>query len=169
MSSSRPSDGDVDRLDRPGPADLPDADGAPTPDLRGPEVGFTDEPAHQRTDDARTYAVPLAPAAGFLSDADSSDESAEDRRTLRQRLADAQEQVRPWSAWTLRAKLVASMLVLFSLIGIATGTFTVLALSRQLTSQVDEQLRNSMVRQLADPQGVDFGTRRDEHGPRGPG
>ncbi|MGO4599846.1 sensor histidine kinase [Terrabacter sp. 2RAF25] len=166
MSSSRPSDAFVDRPD---PADLPDADGAPAPDLGAPEVGFTDEP--DEPDDTRTYAVPLAPAAGFPSEPGSAagEESAEgEQRSLRERLADVQERVRPWSAWTLRAKLVASMLALFAVIGMATGTFTVLALSRQLTSQVDDQLRTSMTRQLSGP-GVDFGTRQDDHGPRGPG
>lgn len=171
MSSSRPSDAFVDRPD---PADLPDAEGAPTPDLGAPEVGFTDEPDEpDEPDDTRTYAVPLAPAAGFPSEAGSSGDDEEDAetydRSLRQRLSDAQDRVRPWSAWTLRAKLVASMLVLFSVISIAMGTFTVVALSRQLTSQVDDQLRTSMARQLSDPRGVDFGTRQDDHGPRGPG
>ncbi|NUO90271.1 MAG: sensor histidine kinase, partial [Dermatophilaceae bacterium] len=95
MSSSRPSEA---RIDLPDPADLPDVDGVPAPDLRGPEVVFTDEP----TDDTRTYAVPLAPAAGFPSEAAPAEVESP---SLRQRLADAQDRVRPWSAWTLRAKL----------------------------------------------------------------
>jgi two-component system OmpR family sensor kinase len=159
MSSSRSSDANVGSPD---PADLPYAEGASSPDL-GPEgVDLTDE--------QRTYTVPLGPA-GVPSEAgkDGEDGDAAERRSMRQRLADARDRVRPWSAWTLRAKLVASMLVLFTVIGLATATFTVLALSRQLTNQVDDQLRSSMARQLADPRGVDFGTRQDDHGPRGPG
>ncbi|GAB2751302.1 HAMP domain-containing sensor histidine kinase [Terrabacter koreensis] len=176
MSSSRPSDAPVEKFDRPerpdlpDPADLPDADGAPAPDLRGPEVGFTDEPADQRTDDTRTYAVPLAPAAGFPSDA-ASEEPAEDQRTLRERLADAQDRVRPWAAWTLRAKLVASMLALFTILSLVTGALTVVTLERQLTSQLDDQLRTSM--QRFDRPGArlpELGADDNRSGPaRGPG
>ena len=56
MSSSRPSDAGVDRPD---PADLPDADGAPTPDLGSESVGFTRRrPDERRTPARRPYAVP---------------------------------------------------------------------------------------------------------------
>ncbi|EWT00797.1 hypothetical protein N865_13755 [Intrasporangium oryzae NRRL B-24470] len=80
------------------------------------------------------------------------------------------ERIRPWSAWTLRAKLVASMLALFTVISIATGAFTVVALQRQLTGQVDEQLRTSMVRLVADPRPPDLtGDDGDGNRQRGPG
>lgn len=46
----------------------------------------------------------------------------------------------PLSAWTLRAKLVASMLALFAVLSLATGAVTVAALTQHLDAQVDEQL-----------------------------
>lgn len=76
---------------------------------------------------------------------------------------------RPWSAWTLRAKLVASMLALFTVLSLATGAFTVVALDRQLTAQVDDQLNASMAQLKNDGRGgrpIDFG---EQQGPRGPG
>ena len=78
-------------------------------------------------------------------------------RSLRQRLADAQDRVRPWSAWTLRAKLVASMLALFTVLSLATGAFTVIALDRQLTGQVDDQLRTSIAQLVNWASRFDFG------------
>ena len=50
------------------------------------------------------------------------------RQSLRQRLSAAQDNVRPWSAWTLRAKLVASMLALFTVVSLMTAVFTITAL-----------------------------------------
>ncbi|MEO7753798.1 MAG: HAMP domain-containing sensor histidine kinase [Terracoccus sp.] len=54
--------------------------------------------------------------------------------------------IRPWSAWSLRAKLVASILVLFTVLSLVTGAYTVFALDRQLTVQTDEQLQQSVAR-----------------------
>lgn len=80
---------------------------------------------------------------------------------------------RPWSSWTLRAKLVASMLALFSALSLATGAFTVVALDRQLTSQVDEQLGASKDQLLTDRRPIDLtgddGSSGGPRGPRGPG
>jgi two-component system OmpR family sensor kinase len=93
----------------------------------------------------------------------------EPRPSLRQQLARARDDVPPWSAWTLRAKLVASMLVLFTVISIATGAFTVFALQRQLTGQVDEQLQTSIIRLVSDRR-LDLGVQEgDPDRPRGPG
>ena len=69
------------------------------------------------------------------------------------------------SAWTLRAKLVASVLALFAVITIASGAFTVVALDTYLTRQVDAQLQNSIDR-------FDHGSGQppsEETGRRGPG
>jgi len=69
------------------------------------------------------------------------------------------------SAWTLRAKLVASVLALFAVISIASGAFTVLALDTYLTRQVDAQLQSSIGR-------FDHGPGQppsDDAGRRGPG
>ncbi|WP_353353843.1 HAMP domain-containing sensor histidine kinase [Intrasporangium sp. DVR] len=52
--------------------------------------------------------------------------------------------VRPLSTWTLRAKLMASMLALFTVLSLATAAFTVAALNQQLVAQVDEQLRDTL-------------------------
>ncbi|KRB47364.1 cell wall metabolism sensor histidine kinase WalK [Terrabacter sp. Root181] len=167
MSSSRPPETGTELPDR---ADLPDDDGASPLDLFHEGVGFRDD-LDDDTDDRMTYAVP-APAAATArpeDGEDSEDGDAEARVPLSWRLADARDQVRPWSAWTLRAKLVASMLALFTLLSLATGAFTVVALERQLTGQVDDQLRSSMARQISDPRGVDFGTTTDDHRTRGPG
>ncbi|KRF35730.1 HAMP domain-containing sensor histidine kinase [Terrabacter sp. Soil810] len=170
MSSSRPPETGTELPDR---ADLPDDDGASPLDLFHEGVGFRDD-LDDDTDDRMTYAVPVpAAATGRPEDGedgeDSEDGDAEARVPLSRRLADARDQVRPWSAWTLRAKLVASMLALFTLLSLATGAFTVVALERQLTGQVDDQLRSSMARQISDPRGVDFGTTTDDHRTRGPG
>ncbi len=73
--------------------------------------------------------------------------------------------LRPPSTWTLRAKLVASMLALFAVIAIASGALTVLALERYLTNQVDDQLRSSVNRFA--PQSGEFQPLRGER--RGPG
>ncbi len=54
--------------------------------------------------------------------------------------------IRPWSVWSLRAKLVASILVLFTVLSLVTGAYTVFALDRQLTVQTDEQLQQSVDR-----------------------
>ncbi len=83
------------------------------------------------------------------------------RTTSRSR---ALARVRPWSAWTLRAKLVASMLALFTVLSLATGAFTVVALSRQLNGQVDDQLRASLINNNRPG-----APRQDDDGPRGPG
>ena len=52
---------------------------------------------------------------------------------------------RPGS-WTLRSKLVASMLVLFFVVSVLTGATTVLFLRQVLTSQTDQQLMGSISR-----------------------
>ncbi len=84
---------------------------------------------------------------------------------LRARLAAMREKVRPWSAWTLRAKLVASMLALFTLVSLMTAVFTITALNSHLTTQVDGQLQASL---RPDRTGGP-GANDDGDGPRGPG
>lgn len=170
MSSSRPSDtGHLDDTDLPDPADLPEDDGSSVADLFPEGVGFSDAGDH----DATTYAVSPGPVSAVPSGSADSGEPGEPGEpatpSLRERWDAARQNVRPWSAWTLRAKLVASMLVLFTLISLATGAFTVVSLSRQLTGQVDEQLQTSMVRLLSDRRGINFGTESDDGPPRGPG
>ena len=49
-------------------------------------------------------------------------------------------------SWTLRSKLVASMLVLFFVVSVLTGATTVLFLRQVLTSQTDQQLMGSISR-----------------------
>ena len=82
--------------------------------------------------------------------------------------AGVRSRLQPWSAWTLRAKLVASMLALFTVLSLGTGAFTVVALSRQLTNQIDDQLRPSMLRLVTDRRGLDLDADQTG-GPRGPG
>jgi two-component system OmpR family sensor kinase len=92
------------------------------------------------------------------------------KRSLRERYADARASLVPWSAWTLRAKLVASMLALFTVLSLATGAVTVLALNNQLTSQVDDQLNQSITRILGGGPLPDFNVNEDsERRPGGPG
>lgn len=57
------------------------------------------------------------------------------------------------SGWSLRAKLVASMLALFTAISLITGLASVVALNRFLTGQIDEQLRSSLGRFVNSPDG----------------
>lgn len=61
--------------------------------------------------------------------------------------------VLPWrrpSDWTLRAKLVASMVALFTIITLLTGAATVYALNRYLIGQVDQQLDSYFQRPQSD-------------------
>src|SRR5690242_8007424 len=53
--------------------------------------------------------------------------------------------LRPRS-WTLRSKLVASMLVLFAVVSIVTGAATVVFLKQVLVTQVDQSLMGSINR-----------------------
>ena len=77
---------------------------------------------------------------------------------------------RPPSSWTLRTKLVASMVVLFTLLSVATLFFTITALNRQMTSQLDEQLHESVARILTERTKVELGGDDDTGpAPRGPG
>jgi two-component system OmpR family sensor kinase len=152
MSSSRPSDIGHADTDLPDPADLPEADGAAARDLFADGVGFTDESSRtaRDTDDTMAYAVspgtaPATPAgsAGATSTSGPRDPGGP---TLRERWDATRERVRPWSAWTLRAKLVASMLALFTVLSMMTAVFTVTALNQALIGQVDQQLSDSLNR-----------------------
>jgi two-component system OmpR family sensor kinase len=49
-------------------------------------------------------------------------------------------------SWTLRSKLVASMVVLFTAVSLVIGAASVFALNRYLTGQVDQQLDSYFVR-----------------------
>src|SRR6476661_8039959 len=141
MSSSRPPEAGTELPDR---ADLPDDDGATAPDLFPEGVGFRDD-LDDDTDERMTYAAP-APAEAAVRPESGQDGEAETRVPLRRRLAHARDQVRPWSAWTLRAKLVASMLALFTVLSMMTAVFSVTALSQSLIGQVDQQLSDSLNR-----------------------
>jgi len=59
-------------------------------------------------------------------------------------LTRARSQVTSLSSWTLRSKLVASMLVLFTVLSIITAVFTITALHQHLIAQVDDQLRSAL-------------------------
>jgi two-component system OmpR family sensor kinase len=54
-------------------------------------------------------------------------------------------------SWTLRTKLVASMLALFTVVSIVTGAATVLFLNRYLNSQTDQLLQVSISRIVREP------------------
>src|SRR6476620_8120809 len=176
MSSSRPSDTGTELPD---PADLPDADGAIAPDLFSEVVGFRDDDSDEHAerdapgdDRTRSYAATPGHEAGHRAGHDAAHDPrspAASSSSLRQRLVDAWDRTRPWSAWTLSSKLVASMLALFTVLSLATGAFTVIALDRQLTGQVDDQLRSS-ISQLVNGRPFDTGLGdRGDGGPRGPG
>jgi two-component system OmpR family sensor kinase len=66
----------------------------------------------------------------------------------------------PPSAWTLRTKLVASMVVLFLTIMLGTGAITILASRAYLTGQLDSDLVQTAKR-------LDGGRGDDDDGPRG--
>ncbi len=57
----------------------------------------------------------------------------------------ARSRIRPVSSWTLRAKLMASMLALFAVLSVATAAFTIAALNQHLVAQVDDQLRATLI------------------------
>ncbi|MCU1538047.1 MAG: integral rane sensor signal transduction histidine kinase [Humibacillus sp.] len=141
MSSSRFTEVGTARIESTGQPSA--ADLPDSEDVAAPDLSHRPAPGDPSREDAPVYAVPLPP---------------EPRRGPR-----------PWSAWTLRAKLVASMLALFTLLSVATGAFTVIALDRQLTGQVDDQLRMS-VAQLVNGRPFDSGVGDGGgQGPRGPG
>lgn len=94
---------------------------------------------------------PTAPTPATQSLADRAKEA----------LARARGQVTPLSSWTLRSKLVASMLVLFTALSIITAVFTITALRQHLIEQVDDQLRSTL---QGTAQGLPLGAGR-----RGPG
>ncbi len=75
------------------------------------------------------------------------------------------------STWTLRSKLVASMLALFTLMTLVIGAASVLSLNRFLTTQLDDQLRASLNRIPPALGGTGATTPRDGDGDfgRGPG
>ena len=60
----------------------------------------------------------------------------------------------PPSRWTLRTKLLASVLVLFTLVMVATGAVTVLETRRNLDGQLTRDLRGALARTI-DRAGVD--------------
>ncbi len=73
----------------------------------------------------------------------------------------------PPSRWTLRTKLLASVLVLFTLVMVATGALTVLETRRQLDGQLTRDLRGALARTI-DRAGVDADGDGREGPPRGP-
>ncbi|MEW1952563.1 HAMP domain-containing sensor histidine kinase [Terrabacter sp. NPDC080008] len=158
MSSSRPSDASVDRPD---PADLPEDDGSSAANLFRDGVGLSDDP--DVLDEPAPYAV--SPASGSSAPGASPGTA---RHSLRERWTAARERVRPWSAWPLRAKLVASMLALFTVLSLATGVSTIVALDRYLVGQVDDQLRQTLSPPRPDGDGRFRPPSSDDHG-RGPG
>jgi two-component system OmpR family sensor kinase len=127
---------------------------SPQPEVTFRDLGPADDPTPEDLPDGAGARTP-----------DALSEPADPRRGLRQRLAGAQDKVRPWSAWTLRAKLVASMLALFTLVSMMTAVFTITALNSHLTTQVDGQLQASL---RPDRTGGP-GSTDDGDGPRGPG
>ena len=145
MSSSRLSDLAGPLSEDPTPEDLPDGSGAGLPGLLEGSV----EPFIGAPDAAPDGAPDAAPGA-----------APEARRIVRARLGEA----RPWSAWTLLAKLVASMIALFTVVTLITGVFTIAALNSHLTDQVDGQLQASLRTDRTGGPGADDGS-----GPRGPG
>ncbi|WP_374970811.1 ATP-binding protein [Terrabacter sp. BE26] len=144
MSSSRPSENAElsdprTAAERPLPADLPDADEAAEPDVFARGVGFSD------AGDSDGAAGAAGEAAGRPAGDSAGDSTGPgEGLTLQQHLARLRERVRPWPAWTLRAKLVASMLALFTVLSLATGVSTIVALDRYLVGQVDDQLRQTL-------------------------
>ena len=70
-------------------------------------------------------------------------------------------------AWTLRGKLVASMLVLFFVVSVLTGATTVLFLRQVLTGQVDQQLQRSITRFRRLPPTTDHSRRPGRSGTDG--
>ena len=73
----------------------------------------------------------------------------------------------PPSRWTLRTKLLASVLVLFTLVMVATGALTVLETRRQLDGQLTRDLQGALARTI-DRAGVDADGDGREGPPRGP-
>lgn len=76
--------------------------------------------------------------------------------------------VKPFRSWTLRSKLVASMLVLFTALSLLTSAATIFALDRYLTGEMDKQLVASLQRLPRFSADEDLGTDREDGG-RGPG
>ncbi len=86
-----------------------------------------------------------------------------------QRLRDHVPTPRPVSQWTLRAKLVAATLALITVVTLLTGGFTIFALDRYLTSQVDTQLTNALAQGRPPGQSPFGGSENEDGRDRGPG
>ncbi len=130
MSSSPPAD----QLT---PTDHPQAD--------PPEREDTDHRVHES-------ALTLGPAtASFASAAPVEVDLAPARRPSIPTAGLAT--LRHPASWTLRSKLVASMVALFIVVTLASGAATVLALRGYLYDQIDSQLRSSVQRYTGGNQG----------------
>ena len=72
------------------------------------------------------------------------------------------------STWTLRTKLVTSMVALFTLMSLVTGIITLASLDRFLTGQIDQSLSEALSRAIV-PDYDNDGRGPGNGGPRGPG
>ena len=85
------------------------------------------------------------------------------------RLLEQAPRVRPLSQWTLRAKLVAATLALVTVVTLLTGAFTIVALDRYLTSQVDAQLTSALEQATGPRDQLPFTPGDGDESHRGPG
>ena len=77
----------------------------------------------------------------------------DDEPTLPERAPGARPRWLTPSTWTLRSKLVASTVLLFTALTLVTGVASVFALNRYLTGQVDQQLDGYFARPSSDDGG----------------
>jgi two-component system, OmpR family, sensor kinase len=131
---------------------------------------ITDDPAVDKpappatTTAAAPPGGPAAPAATGTTRTRPVDGPPAPRR--RSSPATALGALRNPGSWTLRSKLVASMVALFLIVTTASGAATVLALRGYLYDQIDSQLRSSVQRYTGPSQGP---TPDSNNRGRGPG
>ncbi|MEP6796760.1 MAG: HAMP domain-containing sensor histidine kinase [Lapillicoccus sp.] len=174
MSSSRPPEttdlppslphlptADSDRLEHPSE---PTAYGLPEVPPAEHELRWVSEPDVTRVAEAPSVlAAPADPSPG--PEPATAETSAPIRHSFRLDPARLHlARLRHPSSWTLRAKLVVSMVALFTIITLATGAATTVALRGYLYQRVDTQLNAALQQPMV------FGSNpRDDERPRGPG
>ncbi len=143
MSSSRPPEPSTLDPAADHPRE-PAAYGLPEPVTGTPEVQWAGDPGMPRLAEVEPAGDNHVSAAAGKSRITSGGTTDSVLLQPLSRLSPAWQTLRHPSSWTLRSKLVMSMVALFTIITLATGAATTLALRGYLYDQIDNQLRDSL-------------------------
>ena len=165
MSSSRPSESGTLHPEAEHPSG-PAAYGLPEPVTEPPGVKWAGDPGMPRRAKGLPDGDNQGSAGAGKSRMPSSGTTDSPLPQWVSHLSPAWQTLRHPSSWTLRSKLVVSMVALFTIITLATGAATTLALHSYLYGQLDQKLSDSLNRPT--PIGSDTSCSTDHFG-RGPG